>query len=119
MTCGQILADNIKQCAEIVEQADPGKPTVDLERHVRPVPQRPARKAGCTWPRATARGTARGKGCRRASSSANWHNNNADSLKFFADRGNAQILAGFYDADPERIVEWLRDGRQGPRTSAA
>ena len=38
---------------------------------------------------------------------ANWHNNNAESLKFFADRGNAQILAGYYDADPQRISAWL------------
>ena len=38
---------------------------------------------------------------------ANWHQNDADSLKFFADRGHAQILAGYYDADPRRIVGWL------------
>jgi len=32
-----------------------------------------------------------------------------DSLKFFAGRGHRQILAGYYDGDPARIVEWLRD----------
>ncbi len=39
---------------------------------------------------------------------ANWLHNNADSLKFFAERGQAQILAGYYDADPKRIVSWLQ-----------
>ncbi len=31
----------------------------------------------------------------------------AESLKFFADRGHQQILAGFYDADAEQIGKWL------------
>ena len=31
-----------------------------------------------------------------------------ESLKFFADRGHAQVLAGYYDKDPQRIVEWLQ-----------
>ncbi len=43
----------------------------------------------------------------------NWQQNNADSLKFFADRGQPQILAGYYDQDPARIVDWLEDGRPG------
>ena len=40
---------------------------------------------------------------------ANWHQNDADSLQFFAGRGHAQILAGYYkNADPRRIVAWLK-----------
>ena len=31
----------------------------------------------------------------------------AESLKFFADRGHQQVIAGYYDAKPERIKEWL------------
>ena len=42
----------------------------------------------------------------------NWLHNNAESLQFFADRGHPQILAGFYDADPQRIVEWLQTASQ-------
>ena len=29
------------------------------------------------------------------------------SLKFFADRGNQQVIAGYYDAKPEQIQDWL------------
>jgi hypothetical protein len=39
---------------------------------------------------------------------ANWSQNNADSLKFFADRENQQLLAGYYDSDPKHIVDWLK-----------
>lgn len=31
----------------------------------------------------------------------------AESLKFFADRGHQQVLAGYYDADAEQIGKWL------------
>jgi hypothetical protein len=30
-----------------------------------------------------------------------------ESLKFFAERGHSQILAGYYDADAEQIGKWL------------
>jgi hypothetical protein len=31
----------------------------------------------------------------------------AESLKFFADRGHRQIIAGYYDAPPARVKDWL------------
>ena len=38
----------------------------------------------------------------------NWNFGKRDqSLKFFADRGHRQILAGYYDAKPEQIKDWL------------
>jgi hypothetical protein len=30
-----------------------------------------------------------------------------ESLKFFADRGHKQVLAGYYDAKPQQIKQWL------------
>jgi hypothetical protein len=38
----------------------------------------------------------------------NWNQNNPDTLKFFADLGNPQVLAGYYDADPKDITKWLK-----------
>jgi len=35
-----------------------------------------------------------------------------ESLKFFADRGQRQVLAGFYDADAGQIGEWLKVVRE-------
>jgi hypothetical protein len=29
------------------------------------------------------------------------------SLKFFADRGHHQVIAGYYDGPPERVRQWL------------
>ena len=38
----------------------------------------------------------------------NWNFDKRDeSLKFFADRGHRQIIAGYYDAPPERVKLWL------------
>jgi hypothetical protein len=38
----------------------------------------------------------------------NWNFGKRDqSLKFFADRGHRQILAGYYDHKPEQIKDWL------------
>ena len=106
LTCGQILAENVKRCAEIIGQTDPGKPILAWNDMFDPFHN--ARKEGWMY---LARGDGPWYGSWQGLPSsvlvANWHNNNAESLKFFAERGNAQILAGYYDADPQRITAWL------------
>jgi hypothetical protein len=43
---------------------------------------------------------------------ANWNAANADqSLPWFAGRGHHQLLAGYYDAPPGRILDWLKAAR--------
>ena len=38
----------------------------------------------------------------------NWNFDKRDaSLKFFAERGHRQVIAGYYDAPPERVKAWL------------
>lgn len=38
----------------------------------------------------------------------NWNfDRRDDSLKFFASRGHRQVIAGYYDAPPERVKQWL------------
>jgi hypothetical protein len=107
MTCGQILADNVKRCAEIIERTDPGKPIVAWNDMFDPFHN--ARKEGWMY---LAKGAGPWYGSWEGLPGrvlvANWHNNDADSLRFFAERGHRQILAGYYDADPRRIVEWLK-----------
>ena len=106
MTCGQILAENVEKCAAIVRKADPTKMVVTWNDMFDPFHN--AHKDGWMY-LAKGRGPWHGswEGLPANVVVANWHNNNADSLKFFAERGHRQILAGFYDADPKRIVEWL------------
>jgi hypothetical protein len=42
----------------------------------------------------------------------NWNFGKRDqSLRFFADRGHRQILAGYYDGKPEQIKEWLASAK--------
>lgn len=31
-----------------------------------------------------------------------------ESLRFFADRGHSQVIAGYYDSDPQQIRQWLK-----------
>jgi hypothetical protein len=39
----------------------------------------------------------------------NWNFGKRDqSLKFFADRGHKQIIAGYYDDEPAQVKEWLK-----------
>jgi hypothetical protein len=41
----------------------------------------------------------------------NWnHGQAAKSLPFFGDRGHQQVLAGYYDGDPQSIAGWLKMG---------
>ena len=38
----------------------------------------------------------------------------AESLKFFADRGHRYVVAGYYDAAPERVRDWLGAAAAAP-----
>jgi hypothetical protein len=38
----------------------------------------------------------------------------AQSLKFFAGRGHRQVIAGYYDAKPERVRDWLEAAKPYP-----
>lgn len=43
----------------------------------------------------------------------NWNHGKRDqSLKFFADRGNRQVLCGFYDNDLSEWSQWLESGKK-------
>ena len=107
LTCGQILAENVRRVSEIVRRHANGRPIATWSDMFDPFHL--ARKDGVMY-------LAKGEGPWYGSWEGlpadvlilNWRQNNADSLKFFADRGQPQILAGYYDADPARIVGWLK-----------
>jgi hypothetical protein len=45
----------------------------------------------------------------------NWNFEHRDeSLKFFADRGNKQIIAGYYDGDVDQIKQWIASADKVP-----
>lgn len=102
-TAGEALAENVQRCAEIVRSINPNAKL-------------------CVWsdmfdPHHNAvdnfylvNGTLAGswEGLPTDTIIVNWNHGAAnESLRFFAERGHPQVLAGFYDADPRRIREWL------------
>jgi len=114
MTPGQILAYNMKRCVEILNAADPGKPMYVWSDMFDPFHN--AKKTGRYY-YVKGEGPWYGswEGLPKEVGIVNWHGHEPgrlDSLKFFAARGHKQILAGYYDADPTRIVPWLADAAQ-------
>jgi len=110
-TPGQLLAENVRRCAAIIRKADPGKPIYVWSDMFDP--NHNARKTGRYY-LVRGDGPWHGSwlGLPRDVVVVNWHGHKpgrAESLKFFAGRGHRQILAGYYDAAPERIVDWLAD----------
>jgi hypothetical protein len=48
----------------------------------------------------------------------NWNGDHRDqSLRFFADRGHRQIIAGYYDGRVEDIADWLRSAANVPNVT--
>ena len=105
---GQILADCVKKCTQIVKKVDPGKGIIvwndmfDKYHNASPTARNYYLVKGKGPWAGSWEGVASDVGV------ANWAKNKLDSLKFFADRGNQQILAGYYDSDPKNIVAWLK-----------
>jgi len=111
LTCGQILAENTRKCVDILQREAPGKPILGWNDMFDPFHN--AHKEGQMYLTRDANGWyGSWEGLPASVTILNWRQNNLDSLKFFAERGHAQILAGYYDADPQRIVPWLEMAHQ-------
>ena len=100
LTPGQILADNVRHCAQLLEGSptyvwndmfDPYHNAVDKDYYLVNGPL-----AG-SW-----------DGLPKSVIIMNWNFGKRDqSLKFFADRGHHQVIAGYYDHDVSQIRQWL------------
>jgi hypothetical protein len=111
LTCGQILADNVKRCTGILARHDPGKPVYvwsDMFDSFH--------NAAKTGPYYLVKGEGPWSGSWEGLDPnvviVNWHGHQEgrpDSLQFFAARGHRQILAGYYDGPVDRIDGWLAD----------
>lgn len=109
-TAGELLADNVSRCAAILRKVRPDA-TVCVWSDMFD-PHHNAHKdfylvngdlAG-SW-----------EGLPKDAVVVNWNSAKPkESLPFFANRGHAQVLAGFYDNDPKQIVAWLRAGDSLP-----
>ena len=86
MTCGQILAENIRKCSAVIGKTAPGKPVVTWSDMFDPFHN--ARKQGRMY-LAKGDGPWYGswEGLPQSVIMMNWHQNNRDSLQFFAVAG--------------------------------
>jgi len=104
LTPGQLLADNARRCVGFVREFAPGARLYvwnDMfDPHHNAVP----------GPYYLVNGPLTGawEGLPKDVAIMQWNfGKRAESLKFFADRGHAQVIAGYYDAAPEQVREWL------------
>jgi hypothetical protein len=107
-TPGQILADCIRKCTQIVKKVDPGKGIIVWSDMFDPHHNASQAPKDFYLVKGKAPWAGSWEGLGTDVGVANWHQNSADSLKFFADRGNQQVLAGYYDSDPKKILDWLK-----------
>lgn len=111
MTPGEILSDNVKKCVDILREVDPDKPIYVWSDMFDPYHN--AGKNGWYY---LVNGKDPWYGSWQGLDSkviiVNWNSDESkriDSMKHFADRGHRQILAGYYDSNPQNIVSWLKD----------
>ncbi len=111
LTPGQLLADNVKQCISILREVNPdGRIYVWSDMFD---PNHNAVKG----PYYLVNGSYDGSwdGLDKDVIILPWYyEKRAESLKFFADRGNKQVIAGYYDSKPERVVDWLNAAKTVP-----
>ena len=111
LTPGQLLADNVKQCINILREVNPdGRIYVWSDMFD---PNHNAVKG----PYYLVNGSYEGswEGLDKDMIILPWdYKKRAESLKFFADRGNKQVIAGYYDSKPERVVDWLTAAKTVP-----
>jgi len=108
----QILMNDVKYDIELVRKQAPGKPMYIWSDMFDP--HHNAHKKGVTDH--LVRGIDPFHGAWEALDKditiLNWHGHpdkREESLKFFAERGHKQILAGFYDAPVEDVLPWLKE----------
>jgi len=110
-TPGQILAENVKACTELIREIAPGAKIYVWNDMFDPHHNAKAKDYYLV------NGTLEGswEGLAKDVIILPWYfEKRAESLKFFADRGHRQVIAGYYDARPEQIADWLTAARAVP-----
>jgi len=111
LTPGQILADNVRQCIQILKQVNPGGRIYTWSDMFDP------NHNAVKGPYYLVNGSLEGswEGLDKDVIVLDWYyEKRAESIKFFADRGNKQVIAGYYDSNPAKIADWLEAAKQAP-----
>jgi hypothetical protein len=102
---GQLLADNVKRCRAILEKVRPGTRAAIWSDMFDP-------HHNAVDGYYLVNGSLAGawEGLDPEITVVNWNSGKAaESLRFFADRGHSQVMAGYYDTDSlDGLTPWLR-----------
>jgi len=113
MTPGQILAANVRECVGMLREIAP-----DARIHVWSDMFDPNHNA-VSKPYYLVNGDLAGswEGLDKKVVIVPWYfGKRSESLKFFAERGHQQVIAGYYDENPERVRDWLRAAKDVPQS---
>ncbi|EDY20027.1 hypothetical protein CfE428DRAFT_2616 [Chthoniobacter flavus Ellin428] len=111
LTPGQMLADNVSRCVAIMHEVAPGARLYTWNDMFDP------NHNAVPGPYYLVNGPFTGswEGLPKDVTIMNWNSDKKEkSLQFFAERGNPQIIAGYYDSKPERIRDWLTAAKAVP-----
>ena len=111
LTPGQMLADNVKRCIDILHEVNPGGGIYVWNDMFDP------NHNAVKGPYYLVNGPLLGswEGLSKDVTILPWYfEKRNESLKFFADRGNHQVIAGYYDDDPHKVRDWLAAAKSVP-----
>jgi hypothetical protein len=109
LTPGQILADNVKQCGQILKGTDTFVWSDMFD---------PFHNAVNSYYLVNGDLAGSWEGLDPAVTIVNWNfGQRSKSLKFFAGRGHKQVIAGYYDGDVKSITQWLDAARDIPNVT--
>ena len=104
-TPGQMLAESVRACTKLVQPQE-AYTWNDMFDPFHNAVEGPYYLVKGPW-------TGSWEGLDKSVIVMNWNHGKRDqSLKFFADRGNRQILCGFYDNDLSEWQQWLDSGKK-------
>jgi hypothetical protein len=108
-TPGQLLADNVRHCIQIVKQTSPRARIYTWNDMFDPYHNATESR---TYFLVNGSWTGSWEGLTPEVGIVNWYfEPRKKNLPFFANRGHKQILAGYYDNNVEYTKTWLDDGR--------
>jgi hypothetical protein len=113
LSAGALLADNVKTCTQILREVNPGgriyvwSDMFDPNHNAHKDYYLVHGDLSGSW-----------EGLDRDVIIVPWYfEKRRESLKFFADRGHKQVIAGYYDHAPDQIAEWLTAAKGLPGIS--
>ena len=110
LDAGAMLADNVRTCVKILRDVNPGGKIYTWSDMFDP-----NHNAHGNYYLVRGDFTGSWEGLDKDVIIVPWYfEKRAASLKFFAARGHQQVIAGYYDANPEKVRDWLTAAKPYP-----